>query len=222
MPEAPHPVLDRAARRQVVGLALLIVAYVALVPGVLRPVITLTGTVEKADIAELGKDMIASDEEINRIIRGVAVGLIDTLDAHGTVVVYRQERSILGTVEALWRDGNWLVSFLVLLFSVVVPVVKGILILVASLGASLRWRGYAMATANAIGKWSMADVFVIAVIIALLAANASEGAGGLVAFDARFGDGFYYFLAYCVLSIASAQLMPVGVPRDGRATAAPT
>lgn len=200
-------------RRLAVGLALLIVAYAALVPGVTQPVIELTGTVEKADIADLGKDIIAAESEINRIVRGVAIGLIDSLEARGTVVVYRQERSILGTVRALWGDGHALVGFLVLLFSVIVPVCKGLLILVASLGASLRWRGHAMATANAIGKWSMADVFVIAVIIALLAANAGDGTGGLVRFEARFGSGFWYFLGYCVLSIASAQLMPIGVPR---------
>jgi uncharacterized paraquat-inducible protein A len=61
-----------------------------------------------------------------------------------------------------------------------------------------------------IAKWSMADVFVVALFIAYLAANATQSSGdpaapSLVAFDARFGSGFYWFAAYCVCSLASQQ-----------------
>jgi hypothetical protein len=58
----------------------------------------------------------------------------------------------------------------------------------------------------------MADVFVVAVFIAYLAAQASTTAPGdasaappLVAFTAHFGPGFYWFAAYCVFSLASQQ-----------------
>jgi uncharacterized paraquat-inducible protein A len=62
----------------------------------------------------------------------------------------------------------------------------------------------------AIGKWSMADVFVVALFITYLAAMASQStpAAGppLLAFRAEFGAGFYWFAAYCVFSLASQQL----------------
>ena len=65
---------------------------------------------------------------------------------------------------------------------------------------------------EAIAKWSMADVFVVAVFIAYLAAQASTAAPGdpgaappLVAFTAHFGAGFYWFAAYCLFSLASQQ-----------------
>jgi hypothetical protein len=57
----------------------------------------------------------------------------------------------------------------------------------------------------------MADVFVVAVLIAYLAAEATQtspgdpGAVPLMAFDASFGPGFYWFAAYCVFSLASQQ-----------------
>ena len=62
-----------------------------------------------------------------------------------------------------------------------------------------------------IAKWSMADVFVVALFIAYLAAKASTTAPGsaaappLVAFTAHFGPGFYWFAAYCLFSLASQQ-----------------
>ena len=56
----------------------------------------------------------------------------------------------------------------------------------------------------------MADVFVVALFIAYLAAQASTTPPGspapaLVAFSAHFGAGFYWFTAYCVFSLASQQ-----------------
>jgi hypothetical protein len=55
----------------------------------------------------------------------------------------------------------------------------------------------------------MADVFVVAVLIAYLAVQASTSSGeagpGLLAFRASFGAGFYWFAAYCVFSLATQQ-----------------
>jgi hypothetical protein len=66
---------------------------------------------------------------------------------------------------------------------------------------------------EAIAKWSMADVFVVALFIAYLAAQASatptqgpNAAPALLEFDARFGTGFYWFAAYCLFSLASQQI----------------
>jgi hypothetical protein len=60
----------------------------------------------------------------------------------------------------------------------------------------------------------MADVFVVALFIAYLAAQASQtptqgpNAGPpMIAFSAHFGGGFYWFAAYCVFSLASQQII---------------
>jgi hypothetical protein len=52
----------------------------------------------------------------------------------------------------------------------------------------------------------MADVLVIAIIVAFMAANASS-MGGLLNMDARFEFGFYFFLGYCIFSILSMQVI---------------
>jgi hypothetical protein len=65
---------------------------------------------------------------------------------------------------------------------------------------------------EAIAKWSMADVFVVALFITYLAAQASatptsgpNAEPPLIAFTAHFGPGFYWFFSYCIFSLASQQ-----------------
>ena len=88
-----------------------------------------------------------------------------------------------------------------MLFSVVVPALKLSLMLaqqcVSSIGLKLRIN----AVVNALAKWSMADVFVVALIITFMAGNASGGMGEMLKTQAQFENGFYFFTAYCILSI---------------------
>jgi uncharacterized paraquat-inducible protein A len=80
-----------------------------------------------------------------------------------------------------------------------------------TVGGSLRRRLRTTRFVEAIAKWSMADVFVLALFITYLAAEATQTPPGdpagapLIAFDARFGPGFCWFAAYCLLSLASQQ-----------------
>ena len=53
---------------------------------------------------------------------------------------------------------------------------------------------------HAVGKWSMADVFVVAVLVAFLAAGKDAYR------SAHLGPGLYAFAAYCLLSMLAAQL----------------
>ena len=71
---------------------------------------------------------------------------------------------------------------------------------------------------KAIGKWSMADVFVIAIMVAYLAAVASKDMDELFSLEAEFSSGFYYFLGYCLLSILASQLL-TGRKAETQATA---
>lgn len=197
--------------RRILALAVLTLAYLSLVPGVTLPVLDLSGSLEKREVAELGKQMISESSSLS-MFGGIASRLIDGLDAEGQIEVYQQRRSILGTVRELARTGNVIVAFLVVLFSVIVPLGKGGLIVYANVGIDDPARRQASRVADALSKWSMADVFVIAIFIAFLAARATQNSGELVRFDAQFGSGFYFFLGYCLLSIASAQLMPAREP----------
>ena len=186
---------------------ILIVAYLLLIPGVSQPILTLQGTVDKAQLVDLGKQVVAGNPGIAPMISGMALSLLDNLQVSGSIQAYEKSRSILGTVSELFRSKHFIVGFLVMLFSVVVPLLKGGLLLSSQLSKHAAWKQRSFKIASLISKWSMADVFVVAVIVAFLAANASQDMGEIFSLNAAFGSGFYFFLGYCLLSLISAQLM---------------
>jgi len=120
-----------------------------------------------------------------------------TLPLMGTVNLGSETRSIMGTIEYLYKTGNNLVASLILIFSVVVPVLKGVLLLVSLIPGRPRFKLLLLEIVRRIGKWSMADVFVVAVFLAFLATASME------VFKAKLEVGFYYFLTYCILSLAA-------------------
>ncbi len=124
----------------------------------------------------------------------------------GKMAIYHQTRSILGTIGNLYDTGNRLVAFLILLFSVIVPLAKGLSLLYVLAIPKAPFRLPIFRFVALIGKWSMADVFVMGILLAFLAAGAAEG------LTAQLHDGFWYFLGYCLLSVASAQLMRIQNP----------
>lgn len=116
-----------------------------------------------------------------------------------TMEMFSETRSILTTIEGLHESGNNFVAGLILVFGVVVPLVKGLVLLSVLLLRSARTRLFRFV--HSISKWAMNDVFVVAVYTAFLAGKANE------VLDAHLGVGFYYFTAYCLTSLLALQLM---------------
>ena len=135
--------------------------------------------------------------------------------------VYQRTRSILGAVRELFDSGNYLVSFLILLFSIIVPVSKGSMLLGSIYASQQRVRERLVKIVNLIGKWSMADVFVIGVFLAFLATEnqvqenrfqvealgAQLEVGIVTRVTSTLGPGFYFFLGYCIFSIFWTQVL---------------
>lgn len=119
----------------------------------------------------------------------------------GTLTLHESTQSILKTVETLHENNNTLVAFLILFFSVIVPVFKAISLLAVLLIKKLRNHTSLHQFIALISKWSMADVFVVGVFISFLSSQSNE------AMQAKLGVGFYWFLAYCLISIAASQVM---------------
>lgn len=111
--------------------------------------------------------------------------------------LFEETRSIIGTVQHLAGAGYPVIGGLVLTFSVIIPVIKALLILVA-LVTGHRWLWGLVAV---LGKWSMADVFVVAIMVGYFSSNAA------VELNAQLHSGFYWFLAYCLLSVFSGMLL---------------
>jgi paraquat-inducible protein A len=137
------------------------------------------------------------------------------------VTVYEQTRSILGTVAELWRSADYLVSFLILLFSIIVPVTKVSTLVASMFVARDVVRRRLVFLVDLIGKWSMADVFVVAVFLAFLATRdqaqtnsfsvpvllAQVDVGMETHLTSTLEPGFYYFLTYCLFSVFWTQVL---------------
>lgn len=225
--------------KRAVVLALLVASLALLLPGIFAPVLTIRGVLTREGVAHVAPMMLErglSDETIATLKSMMNPAIVSFLNATGgdlrkiilerltpqitaslqknvsEVPVYEQTRSILGSVRRLYEVGSPVPATLILLFSVIVPLGKATLVAWATFMANERTRLGTLKFVEAIAKWSMADVFVVALFIAYLAAQASQTPAGdpnaappLIAFTAHFGPGFYWFTAYCIFSLASQQ-----------------
>lgn len=119
-----------------------------------------------------------------------------------------ETRSILQTIDTLYVGGNSLVAGLILLFSVIVPFAKGLSLIAVLFLKSHDARRRIDLLVRAISKWSMADVFVVGVLVAFLSANAMAN------LSATLLEGYYYFLGYCLVSITSLYFLVVDTGLD--------
>lgn len=213
-------------KTNLLSIFLLVVAIALLIPGISQPMLTITGTMDKAQLKETGIDILADSmvseqdpqqqsaarERVKKMINGVTF-MLGMSNISGEVEAYRKTRSILGTIEDLYHSGNGIVAFMVGLFSVVIPTFKLLMTLIATLIRD-HLRKQSLVTVNSLlSKWSMADVFVIATIVTYMAANASSDTG-LLTFQSNFEIGFYYFVGYCLFSIAASQWMQHAMNRQ--------
>ncbi|MEH6591212.1 MAG: paraquat-inducible protein A [Halioglobus sp.] len=205
-------------QRKILTLALILMALALLYPGVSQPVLTLTGSIEKSEIASLGIDIIAgedADPQTRQMLEMVSA-MLGFDQVEGTLQAYSSTRSILGTVDELARTGNLPVAFLVVFFSLVIPVFKLLLMTATLLISHHRLRGLILKLNASLGKWSMADVFVMGLLVAYMAGSASGQVGDLLIMNARLESGFYYFLAYCLFSIAAGSVLLSGAQQTER------
>ena len=138
-----------------------------------------------------------------------------------------KELSIITTVQELLEENRVLVASLIFIFSVCIPVLKTTLVSIAYFkpGKAIEKRLFGFV--SNIGKWSMADVFVVAIFLAILSTNHAETAashnfsvfGFKLALDvstqtlSAAGEGFYYFTGYCILSLFGTHLAHVHVSK---------
>jgi hypothetical protein len=222
----------RARRLVLSGVA---ISFLILIPGLFLPVLTVKGTLNPAGVADLANKILdegLTDSAINNfrpilnpamlpllesgqgglkasIVSAIGNQLSTQLKSSEPIEVYSQTRSIVGSVQHLYSVGSNAAATLILFFSIIVPLTKSLLVSWAVMQSNPERRGRTLFFVEAIAKWSMADVFAVAVMIAYLAAQASQSVGGgtaVVQFDASFGSGFYCFAAYCLSSLAVQQL----------------
>lgn len=195
-------------KTRLLGLLLVFLAVGLLYPGVTQPVLTLKGELEKSELAEFGIDLLAGEQEDGqaRSMLTMMSRMLGLDQVEGRVKAYENTRSIWEMSRELNASGNRLVAVMIVTFSIVVPSLKLLLQLLAFAGPGDL--GRRLLTVNgALSKWSMADVFVMAMLIAFMAGRASDHMGDLLIMDARLEVGFWYFSGYCLFAIAAGQLL---------------
>jgi uncharacterized paraquat-inducible protein A len=113
----------------------------------------------------------------------------------GDIVLSFESKGVIGSIVKLWETGDIIVAMVILLFSVVVPVLKVFSLLVVSIFMESRFAHGIIAFFKMIGKWSMVDVFVVAVFLVYLTANKGDVS------RAEVEMGLYFFLAYVIVSM---------------------
>ena len=127
--------------------------------------------------------------------------------------LYQETQSILRAARRLYDSKNYFVAGLIIFFSIVVPGIKAVLLAVIlwAKNPNLKYRLYLFV--RSASKWAMADVFAVGVFIAFMAGNAIDN------LDAKLHPGYYYFIAYCLVSNLSFQFLHVPPPSAAPAPA---
>ena len=222
-------------KRRMLSLLGVALSVLILIPGLFFPVLTVQGKLNPTGVADLAYKILdqgmtdSAVQSFRPLINPALLPLLDNgqnglkgalVTAIGTqlsaqlkskppIEVYDQTRSIVGSIRHLYSVGSYMAATLILFFSVVVPLTKSLLVSWAVLQSNKEVRSRTLFFVETIAKWSMADVFAVAVMIAYLAAQASQSVSGgasIIEFNASFGSGFYWFAGYCLTSLAVQQL----------------
>lgn len=168
------------------GFALNLIALLLFVPGILLP-------------------MFALNMEMTAQISASSL----------TSTLISKELSLINTVEELWQGDRLLVASLIFLFSICIPVAKTILVTISYWKRNTKLEVKLLNFVAKISKWSMADVFVVAIFLAILSTTHAQTADqqqfALFGFRVDLlissetisaaGAGFYYFTGYCLLAL---------------------
>jgi hypothetical protein len=177
--------------------------------GVLTPMIEIEARIDQLSLILLGEPVTFTDQ-----------------------VLYFQSKSILDVVQVLAATGaadRLLVAVLVILFSLIFPAAKVVagLLYYGNLGNARRYRLVRFFALRS-GKWSMADVLVVAIFMAYigfdgLIARQLAGLGGaagervtlLSTNGTQLQLGFFLFLAFVLASLVLSSLLEARAPSAG-------
>jgi len=113
-----------------------------------------------------------------------------------------QTDTILSGVVYLWTSGSWPLAIIVFIASIAVPMLKIIALVFLVLTAQLHWRWLPKRRARIyrvvelVGRWSMLDIYVITILVALVQFNALA--------TIKAGPGAMAFGAVVVLTMFAA------------------
>lgn len=114
-----------------------------------------------------------------------------------------QKDTIMSGVVYLWTSGSWELAIVVFFASIAVPLVKLVSLTLLVVGVQRRWHTHALQRLRlyrfleSIGRWSMLDVYVVAILVALVQVQSLATIAP--------GSGVLAFAAVVVLSMLATQ-----------------
>lgn len=185
---------------------LFILSIVFLIPGISQPLMSIKATINKQEMLDLATKALVPPDQGNNFVQNMLQSVLQQLKVEGTIEVFESTRSLLETMSELISHDHAIVGLLIGLFGVIIPVIKIMLTLIALFLNSPVDKDRLLGINSLLSKWSMSDVFVMAIIVAFMTINATKQSVDAVQMSATLGSGFYFFVAYCLLAIAAAQL----------------
>lgn len=116
----------------------------------------------------------------------------------GDVVLSFESKGIIGSIEKLYNMGNYPVAITILLFSVIIPAVKTLALLLLSIFEKQKFAQKVVLFFKHLGKWSMADVFVVSLLLVFLSTGSTDVS------KAEIEIGLYFFMCYVIFSIIAS------------------
>lgn len=113
-----------------------------------------------------------------------------------------QSDTILSGVIYFMATGSWHIALIILVASIIVPLVKLAVMIYLLISVQLKWiwrpkdRTRLYHITEAVGRWSMVDIFVITILVALV----RQGALASI----EVGPAGFYFAAVVVLTMLAA------------------
>jgi len=124
-----------------------------------------------------------------------------------------QDDTIMSGVLFLWEDGSWYLALIVFVASIVVPLAKIIALAALLASVQLGWRSRRAERARlyrlveSIGRWSMLDIFVVALLVTVVQLTALA--------SVHAGPAALAFGAVVVLTMCAAQSFDPRLIWDG-------
>ncbi|MBK8054698.1 MAG: paraquat-inducible protein A [Saprospiraceae bacterium] len=154
--------------------------------------------------------------DLEALLNAFEINIIGTTIGFDKQYIYYQSKSILDVTETLISSGGIdlkIVGYMVLCFSVLFPFVKLILTVLYLFSSQIRDNRWVQNIIFYLGKWSMADVFVVALFMAYIGfygilnsqLQAIENNKGGFAVEtinnSSLSPGALFFTSYCIMSI---------------------
>jgi len=119
----------------------------------------------------------------------------------GDVIFSFKSKSILNSIGEIYENSNYMVAFLILLFSVIIPLFKSLILLLYGFLKEYNRGRKIIDFVHKIGKWSMADVFVVSMLLVFFSTN--QDIHTLL----KMQIGIYFFISYVMLSMFASSFI---------------